>query len=270
MKKLSLLLAVMAMFFTDLALAASAAVTSATGTVQVQTGTSAPRTLRLGDEVSQGDTVVTGANSAVVLKFDDGQVAALTANSRMIISSYQYNPANESGNVLLSLVTGGMRAITGLIGRRSPNQVAYRAATATIGIRGTDTTMATDGDNVVVTVKEGSVSYTYQGVTLTLTAGEAVFSRPGQAAVRGTIASVISQVPQSFQNAVNNATNGALSTAVSQSNPGTQRQGGGDQGQGQQGQQGDQGQQGGQTGQQGGQQGGPTGGGAGGGNASGS
>ncbi len=263
MKKLSVLLALMALFFADLAAAASAAVTAVTGVAQVQTGSSAPRTLRLGDEVSQGDTIVTGANSSLVLKFDDGQVAALTANSRMIITAYSYNPANESGNVLLSLVTGGMRAITGLIGRRSPSQVAYRAATATIGIRGTDATMATDGDQVVVTVKEGSVIYTYQGITLTLTAGEAVFSRPGQPPIQGSIASVIAQVPQSFQTAVNNATGGALAAAVAAAGNGP-RQGGGDN-------QGGQGDQGGQSGQGGGQQGGgQTGGGGGGGNASGS
>ena len=226
MKKLSVFVALMALFFTDLALAASAAVTSVTGIAQVQTGTTAPRTLRQGDEVSQGDTVLTGANSSLVLKFDDGQVAALTANSRMVISSYAYNPANESGNVLLSLVSGGMRAITGLIGRRSPSQVAYRAATATIGIRGTDTTMATDGTNVVVTVSEGSVSYTFEGVTLTLTAGEAVFSRPGQQQVRGTIAQVMLSVPQAFQNAVNNATGGALNSAIGTAGPGQPRQGG--------------------------------------------
>ncbi len=264
MKKLSVFVALMALFFTDLALAASAAVTAVTGTAQVQTGTSSPRTLRLGDEVSQGDTIITGANSSLVLKFDDGQVAALTANSRMTISSYAYNPASESGNVLLSLVSGGMRAITGLIGRRQPSQVAYRAATATIGIRGTDTTMATDGTNVVVTVSEGSVIYKMGDVTLTLTAGEAVYSRPGQPPIRGTIAQVLPQVPQAIQNAVNNATTGGLNGQINSAGPGQPRQGGGDQGQ--PGQPGQPGQGGGGTP---GGVGGPPGGGGGGGQASG-
>ena len=39
MKKLSVLLALMALFFADLALAAGAVATSVTGAVQVQTGT---------------------------------------------------------------------------------------------------------------------------------------------------------------------------------------------------------------------------------------
>ena len=228
MKKLSVLLALLAFLFTDLVLAASAVATSVTGSAQVQTGASAGRTLRQGDEVSQGDTVITGANSSVVLKFDDGQVAALTSNTRMAITAYQYNPANESGNVLLSLVTGGMRAITGLIGRRSPSQVAYRAATATIGIRGTDGTIATDGTNVVVTVNEGVMTLKMGDLVLTISAGEAVFSRPGAAPIRGTISSVLSQLPPAFAAAI--AQSGALSSVIASSNPGTARQGGDDRG----------------------------------------
>src|ERR1700694_560584 len=113
MKKISVFLALMALFFCDLVLAASAVATSATGTVQVQSGTAPARTLRQGDEVAQGDTVSTGGSgSSVVLKFDDGQIAALTANSRMTITAYQYNPAAESGNVLLLLINGGRRALT--------------------------------------------------------------------------------------------------------------------------------------------------------------
>ncbi|MGZ5081978.1 MAG: FecR family protein [Usitatibacter sp.] len=260
MKKLSVLLALMALFFADLALAAGAVATSVTGTVQVQTGTAAPRPVRQGDEVAQGDTLSTGPNSAAVLKFDDGQVVALTSNSRMAITAYQYNPANESGNVLLSLVTGGMRAITGLIGRRSPNQVAYRAATATIGIRGTDGTIATNGTDVVVTVTDGVLTLTQGDLTLTIAAGEAVFTRPGQTPIRGTISSVLSQLPPAFAAAI--AQSGALNSVVADARPGTPRSGG-DQGQ--------QGQQGGQSGQQGGQQGGAGGAGGGGGqgNASG-
>jgi hypothetical protein len=259
MKKLSVLLALMALFFADLALAAGAVATSVTGTVQVQTGPASPRPVRQGDELNQGDTIVTGANSAAVLKFDDGQVVALTANSRMTITAYQYNPATESGNMLLSLVTGGMRAITGLIGRRSPNQVAYRAATATIGIRGTDGTIATNGTDVVVTVVDGVMTLTAENVVLVIAANQAVLYRPGQTPVRGSIASVVGQLPPALAAAINQAI--ALNSAIGAAGPGTPRQGG---------DQGPQGQQQGQSGQQGGPQGGSGGAGGGGGNASGS
>jgi hypothetical protein len=38
---------------------------------------------------------------------------------------------------MMRLVKGGLRAVTGLIGKRNPNNVRMRAGTATIGIRGT-------------------------------------------------------------------------------------------------------------------------------------
>ena len=263
MKRISVVLALLALMFTDLALAATAVATSVTGTAQVQTGSSSPRTLRQGDEVSQGDTISTGANSSAVLKFDDGQVAALTGNSRMTITSYQYNPANESGNVLLSLVTGGMRAITGLIGRRAPNQVAFRAATATIGIRGSDGTIVTNGTDVVVTVTDG-VFYLKQGdLVLEISAGQAVFTRPGAAPIRGSIASVVAQLPPAFAAAINQS--GQLNSVIAAAGAGQARQGGNQDGNNQGGNQDGNNQGGGNTG---GQQGGGGGGGGGGGNGS--
>src|SRR5947209_5234882 len=84
MKKISVILALLALFIADAAFA-RAVITTLTGTAQAQRGTAAVRPLRMGDEVVQGDTVSTGANSSVVLKFDDGQVAALTSNSRMTV-----------------------------------------------------------------------------------------------------------------------------------------------------------------------------------------
>ena len=201
MKKISVLLALLALLFTDLALAASAVVTSLTGTAQVQTGAATPRALRQGDEVAQGDTVSTGPGSAVVLRFDDGQVAALTANSRMQITAYAYNAPARTGNILLSLVVGGMRAITGLIGHNSPQNVNFRAATATIGIRGSDGTIITDGTIVVVTVADGAFTFTYAGETIVIPAGRGAIGANGQI-TQGTAQEIFNRLPPAFQNAI--------------------------------------------------------------------
>jgi len=267
MRKISVFVALLALFFTDLALAVNNAVaTSVTGVAQMQTGTTPARQLRQGDEVTQGDTVITGANSSVVLKFDDGQVAALTSNSRMTITAYQYNPATESGNVLLSLISGGMRAITGVIGRRQPQQVAYRAATATIGVRGTDVTIATAQGNVVVSVTEGSISFTMNGQTIVVPTGQAVHAKPDGTLNRGAIAAVARDLQGTPAGAaVLEALGGlaGLTSAINAASPGVQRQG---QDGGTQSGQAQTGQQGGLTGSIGG----ATGGGGGGGRPSGS
>src|SRR4051812_45297668 len=173
MKKISMLLALIACAFAQLVFANSAVVTSLTGTVSAQSGT-ASRTLRQGDEVVQGATIKTGPQSSAVLRFADGQVAALTANSTMAITTYQYEAQTGTGSVLLSLVQGGMRAITGLIGKSPPTKVTSRAATATIGIRGTDVTIVTNGGDVTVSVTEGAISFAYAGKTLVIPAGQGV------------------------------------------------------------------------------------------------
>jgi len=267
MKKLSIFfLALLALMFTELAFGAGAVATSVIGTAQVQTGPAAPRILRQGDEVQQGDTVMTGAASAAVLKFDDGQVAALTANSRMTITAYQYNPESGGGNILLSLIGGGMRAITGLIGKRSPSQVAYRAATATIGIRGTDAVLVvTPQGDVFVTVTDGAITFQLPGqAPVVVQRGEAIraradgtFSRGAAAAIQRELAGTpAGQAIQAVLNSVD-----SIQNAVNQANTGP-RQTPGDQGQ-----QNQQNQTG--TTSTPGQTGTPQGGGAGGGSASG-
>jgi FecR-like protein len=199
MKKVSALLALTALFFAGLAFANTATVTSSTGTVQVQTGTAPARVLRTGDLVRQGDTITTGPVSSAVLKFEDGQIAALTANSKMTVSAYQYNPQTGGGSVLLSLIDGGMRAITGLIGRRTPNNVAYRAATATIGIRGTDVTIVTSQGNVVVSVTDGVISFAFPGQPPQIVSqGNAVSAVNGSVA-QGAAALIINALPPEMQ-----------------------------------------------------------------------
>jgi hypothetical protein len=218
-KTLSILLALMALAFTQLA-DASAVVTSVAGTVRVQSGQAAPRLLRQGDEVVQGDTISTGPSSSVVLKFDDGQVTALTSNSRMQVTAYEYNSQAQTGNMLLSLFVGGMRAITGLIGHAQPDKVKYRVATATIGIRGSDGTMVTDGVNVVLTVIGGDFVFTFQGKTVSVPAGEAVYATAAGISL-ATAQQILDGLPQNFRDAIQDAQ--ALQNAINSARPGQPR-----------------------------------------------
>jgi hypothetical protein len=219
-KTLSILLALMALAFTQLA-DASAFVTSVAGTARVQSGQAAPRLLRQGDEVVQGDTISTGPNSSVVLKFDDGQVTALTSNSRMQVTAYEYDSQAKTGNMLLSLFVGGMRAITGLIGHAQPDKVKYRVATATIGIRGSEGIMATDGTNVVLTVLTGEFVFTFQGQTVSVPAGEGANATAAGISL-ATAQQIFESLPQDFRDAIQDAQ--SLQNAINAAQPGVPRQ----------------------------------------------
>ncbi len=162
MKKVFVVLAALLLSaICQFAYAAPAVVSGLTGSAQAIPIAGSTRTLKNGDSVNEGDNVTTGDKSSLVLTFEDGQIVALGAKSKMAVTTYKYNekePAKSS--VLFSLVTGGMRAITGLIGKASPERVAYKAGNATMGIRGTDITFATNGGtNVVMEVYAGKVIF---------------------------------------------------------------------------------------------------------------
>jgi hypothetical protein len=196
MRKFAVLVGVIACVLAGIAFA-NAVATTVTGSVQAQAGSAAPRQVRLGDVLRQGETVTTGPVSSVVLRFDDGQIAALTANSRMTINAYTYNPQTQSGSVLLSVLAGGMRAISGLIGKNNPQNVGYRAATATIGIRGTDVDIVNTSAGLVVEVLDRSIVFTLPGqAPVVIEAGEAIRVGPDGTITRGAVEQVARQLEQ--------------------------------------------------------------------------
>ncbi|MBL8515223.1 MAG: FecR domain-containing protein [Betaproteobacteria bacterium] len=143
------------------------------GAAQAIPAVGSPRDLRMGDALNQGETIATKADATAVIRFEDGQVVALAQNSKFTISTYQYNkmePAKSS--ILLTLLDGGMRAVTGLIGKAKPDNVTYKAANATIGIRGTDVVFVINGNNLVISVENGQVSFRVgNGTPVTINAG---------------------------------------------------------------------------------------------------
>lgn len=190
-KSFAVFLGLALMAISQFALAAPAVVTDLFGTAQATPATGASRALKNGDAINERDTVQTGDKSGLVMRFEDGQIAAMGANARMTVSAYSYDAKEPAkSNVLLSLLTGGMRAITGLIGKSRPDRVSYTAGTATIGIRGTDVTFATIGGNVVVTVQDGVISFKLgNGTPIVVQAGQAVLTQDGRL-TQGTIAAI--------------------------------------------------------------------------------
>lgn len=119
------------------------------GTVYVTRADGRQGILARGTDLGVGDTLSTTRNSTVRLRFTDGGETAVRPDSRITVQAYKYErDAPEEDNMILSLLKGGLRALTGQIGKRG-NANAYRlsVSTATIGIRGTDyTARLCDGD----------------------------------------------------------------------------------------------------------------------------
>lgn len=113
-------------------------VTNLSGVLTARHPDGSVRVMASKSEVLQGDTLITQANTYARVKFMDNGEIVLRPASEMIVKSYLYDAEKpERDSVAIGLVKGGLRAVTGLIGKRNHDAVSFDTPTATIGIRGT-------------------------------------------------------------------------------------------------------------------------------------
>lgn len=114
----------------------------AVGDVTVQRG-GRDLVLASGAELFAGDTVRVGDVSNAQIGFTDTSIVALRSKSMFRIDEYAFEPSNESqlSKAVFSLLRGGLRTLTGVIGRTSRDGYRMRAQAATVGIRGTHYTL---------------------------------------------------------------------------------------------------------------------------------
>jgi hypothetical protein len=83
--------------------------------------------------------LTTADGSSAIVKLQDGTRMTLRPNSELVLQSYRFNEAAPAdNNMLLQLLRGGVRTITGLMSKGFADTARIQTPTATIGIRGTD------------------------------------------------------------------------------------------------------------------------------------
>lgn len=92
--------------------------------------------LNKGSDVYQGDVLVTQENSYLQVEMSDKGFISVLPNSRLGVK--EYNVKNDDGNVVIHLVKGGLRSLTGLFGQKHKQRWQMNTSNATIGIRGTE------------------------------------------------------------------------------------------------------------------------------------
>ncbi|MCI1004642.1 FecR domain-containing protein [Herbaspirillum sp. C7C8] len=113
-------------------------VTHLSGVLSVRHADGTRVVLSVKSAILQGDTLITERETYARVKFVDNGEIVLRPGSEVAVSKYLYDdkdPKNDS--VAISLVKGGLRAVTGLVGKRNHDAVNFDTPTATIGIRGT-------------------------------------------------------------------------------------------------------------------------------------
>ena len=130
------LLLVVIAAFSSAAWAQAGFVKSVAGKVMMQNASGKSVAGKTGDTFDSYTNLRTGPDSKVTLKFADGQIVALGANSILRIGRYRYVAANPFlGSTSLEVVKGEMRFVAGLIGVANPEAVLITAGESIVTIR---------------------------------------------------------------------------------------------------------------------------------------
>ena len=129
------------LFFSGLAWAEGVGtITHLGGVLRATRADGTSRMLAVKSEIREGDTLKTEKDTFARIKFVDGGEVVLRPETVFKVDAYSFRPEaapEHKDNAVFNLVKGGMRSVTGLLGKRSPDAFKVNTATATIGIRGT-------------------------------------------------------------------------------------------------------------------------------------
>lgn len=144
--------------------------------------------LSLGSAIESGDALRTGPTSNAQVRLSDGGIIALRPQTEFRLDEYRFSGEQDgSEKGFFSLIKGGFRAITGLIGKTNQKNYKVDTATATIGIRGTDYGMViceqncsnADGskakDGLYGNVVDGKINVSNEGGVKDISRNEAFF-----------------------------------------------------------------------------------------------
>lgn len=96
------------------------------------------KVLGLKSEVESGDTLVSEKNTYAQIKFIDNSEITLRPGTTFKVEHFSFDEGKpENDGASYNLVKGGLRSITGLMGKRNKEKFSLKTPTATIGIRGT-------------------------------------------------------------------------------------------------------------------------------------
>jgi hypothetical protein len=114
-------------------------VTHLSGVLTVKHADGSTVALAVKSAILQGDTLVTETDTYTRVKFVDSGEMVVRPSSQVVVKSYVYDLDHpEKDVVAIQLVSGGLRSVTGMIGKRNHDAVSFETPTGTIGVRGTN------------------------------------------------------------------------------------------------------------------------------------
>ena len=114
------------------------AVSQLSGTLSVKKPDGTVRILSQKSEIRAGDTLSTERDSYAQIRFADGGQITLKPNTAVRLDQFRFAQDKPQEDAFaVRLLKGGLRAVTGGLGKRSKDKYEMSTETATVGIRGT-------------------------------------------------------------------------------------------------------------------------------------
>ena len=158
------------------------------------------RLLTRGAEVNGGERLETG-KGRLQIRFTDGSFLSLQPNTIFRLDSYRFEKNKpEEGQLLFNFVQGGMRTITGAIGRVNRARYKVRTPVASLGIRGTGYASTLNNGVLTLSVDKGIVNIENEFGSSNVNAGQTFRVIQGEAprlAPDGVSADARAQEPDS-------------------------------------------------------------------------
>ena len=114
-------------------------------------------TLKRRSKVFEKDEIRVGKDGRAQFRMVDQALISLQENSVLQIKKYQFTEGGSTNSALLELLSGGLRTITGAIGKGNKKAYELRTPLATIGIRGTDYEVEIVSNGMYVAVWDGVI-----------------------------------------------------------------------------------------------------------------
>ncbi len=161
------------------------------------------RSLQLGAAIDTDDRIKTLQQSYAVLLFRDGGKISLEPVSEFLIAEYHYQPDRNDNKSVINVLSGGLRALTGAIGRDNHRNYQITTPVATIGIRGTGFDLYCQGTCTASGTDRSAGLYSYvwkDSITLTNQSGTYTLdeNRAGYIATADSPAIALPQLPLQF------------------------------------------------------------------------
>ena len=114
-----------------------------TGNATITTGSNKVKAA-VGTGVFQGSQIQTEAGSSMGVTFKDITIMSFGPDTRLTVDEYVYNPGQGKVKFGSKLAKGTLNYVSGAIAKISPESVAVKTPTGTIGVRGTQFVVKVD------------------------------------------------------------------------------------------------------------------------------